>query len=103
MEKRLKDPANWACEPVGQECATLTHMDPMPNNVCQIKLRATDLVSMPDGIDLVWYPGGLGTTIPTAAEGLYLALLNMKQTDKLSDLCSANSSSTFRAFVKVAE
>ena len=109
----LTNPKNWVCAPVSADCASLTDSTATTQKVCQLKLRATDLVPMPDQVDLVWYPGGLPAN-PSAVAALYLALQHLKAnpnptiasgaTSGLSTLCSGPpSGGVFRRFVRVAE
>jgi hypothetical protein len=107
----MQDPNNWTCAPVKQECAALTGADATEDSVCQLKLRARNIVPMPDSVSLVWYEGGLGGQPPTAAEALYLALTQSNQADNLARLCtdpsftgpSGTTRLTARAFVKVSK
>ncbi len=110
----MRDPKNWACGPVSDTCAELTHQTATTKNVCKLKLRATDVVPMPDEVNLVWYPGGLGTAKPTAAQALYLALKFLESSPnetlaaqakaELPELCSGNPDPyNFREFVKVSK
>lgn len=92
--------SNWSCAPVTQTCADLFGVDPDPDNVCQLKLRATDVVGMPGAFSLVLYPGDPGQNPVTAAQGLYLGLTELGQVDTLAQLCSPLSKTRARAFVK---
>lgn len=100
----MHDPNNWYCGPISDTCAAITGGTATTANVCQLRLRAVDLIPTPDEVDLVWYPGGLGTASPTAAEALYLAVqkLGDAAAAQRRQLCSA-SPGGYRAFVKVAE
>jgi hypothetical protein len=103
----MTEPTNWTCARVKPECSALTQSEPTTEPVCQLKLRARDLIPMPDSLSLVWYTGGLGGPSPTAAEALYLALTNLGQSDALSALCTQPSSTFWgmplRAFARVTK
>jgi hypothetical protein len=103
FESALLDSANWRCAPVTNTCAALTGADPTPEPTCQLRLAATDVVSMPDRFGLVWYPEDPGAEPVTAAQGLYLGLSFLGQTDELLQLCSPRPATRARSFVRVVD
>lgn len=96
----LTNEQNWRCGPVTQTCADLLGREATSENVCQLKLEATDVVAMPNSFSLVWYPGDPGQNPITAAQALYLGLTNRQQFDTLAELCSSASATRVRAFVR---
>ncbi len=96
----LEAGANWTCAPVSSSCAALTGAEATDEPVCQLKLRATKLVPMPDSFSLVWYEDDSGGAPVTAAAALYLALQNTQQTDPLAQLCSPAQEKRLRSFVR---
>lgn len=97
---QVRDPASWTCAPVKQTCADLFGAEPNPDRVCQMKLRATDVIAMPNSFSIVWYPGDPGQNPVTAAQALYLGLTRLGQSDVLAQLCSPVQPTRARAFVK---
>ncbi len=96
----VRSEKNWRCAPVSSTCASLTGAQPTDGPVCQLELRALDLVPMPDSFSLVWYPLGNPVVEITAAEALYLALTFAGDTEQLGNLCSAQPLARGRAFVR---
>jgi hypothetical protein len=92
--------SNWTCAPVPSRCAALTGAEATEEPTCQLKLRATSLVPMPDSFSLVWYPGDSSSGPVTAAGALYLALQNTQQVDQLADLCTPTAATKTRSFVR---
>lgn len=84
----LLSEANWRCAPVAPACTGLTGSEPTEGPVCQLELRARDIVPMPDSLSLVWLVNGYGFSEPTAAEALYLGLVELERADDLARLCT---------------
>lgn len=99
----LRSPDNWRCTPVTKTCADLFGVEPIAENVCQLELRATDVVAMPNSFSLVWYPGDPGQNPVTAAQGLYLGLTELGLIDQLAQLCSPAPATRARAFVRLVD
>lgn len=99
----LTSPSNWTCAPVAANCAALTGAEATQDPVCQLNLRATDLVPMPDAFSLVWYAGDSSRSQVTAAAALYLALQNQQQAAQLERLCTPLPATTLRSFVRRAK
>ena len=100
LRDSLRTVDNWTCAPVSSSCAALTGAEATDEAVCQLKLRATKLVPMPDSFSLVWYEDDSSSVPVTAAAALYLALQNTQQTDQLAQLCSPAQEKRLRSFVR---
>jgi hypothetical protein len=101
FRKALLTAESWRCAPVSSTCSSLTGAEVTEEPVCQLVLRATDIVPMPDSFSLVWYSRDFRTSGPvTAAGALYLALTQLQQTDELAKLCSPPAQTRVRAFVR---
>ena len=48
FEAALLNKNNWSCAPITEACADLTGSEPTEEKTCQLKLRAADIVPMPD-------------------------------------------------------
>ncbi|MEZ4220761.1 MAG: hypothetical protein R3B13_07500 [Polyangiaceae bacterium] len=103
-ESALLTESNWTCAPVTERCAALTGADATGDKVCQVKLRAADIVPMPNSFSLVWYRGdGPQSGNVTAAAALYLALQNAGNTDGLAELCSPLRNTYSRKFTRFVD
>lgn len=99
----LTTDANWNCAPVKPQCAGLTGAVPTSGPVCQLHLRASDVVPMPDSFSLVWYGKDSEQSPVTAAGALYLALQQLDQPDQLAQLCSEPRTAPVRPFPRVSK
>lgn len=93
---------NWRCAPVSEACGQLLGSTPSEVPVCQIELRARDLVPMPDTLSLVWYQGDPGSADPNAAEALYLGLQELGRDEELEQLCTPWDAQRTRGFARVS-
>lgn len=84
----LVDPASWRCAPVKESCASVLGVNPTPENVCQLRLQATDVIAMPESFSLVWHASGAGREPVTTGQALYLALSALGDASRLDQLCS---------------
>jgi hypothetical protein len=113
LSQQLLDANNWACAPVSQECAALSGAQATSAKQCQLNLRPSDVVVMPDSFSLVWYVDnqdvtGQFTGPPTAAEALYLGLVTLAGVNpdaaaQLANLCTPLKPTRARPFVRVVD
>lgn len=113
LAQAMLSASNWTCGPISQTCADLTGQTATTAKSCQLNLRPSDVVTMPDSFSLVWYVDdqdvtGQFTGPATAAEALYLGVARLAPANpdaaaSLQQLCTEPKTTRTRAFVRVVD